>query len=136
MFPFEEEVIEETEDLEEEESYPMEYEIDFQTGQLTGNVVEGVRAIAVWCWMALLTQRYRYFIYSWEYGSELESLIGKNCSNEYLDSELKRMIEECIMVNKYVEEIKNLTYSKEKSTLKVNFTIVTILGEEAVEIYV
>ena len=43
---------------------PKEYEIDFNTGQLTGRIVEGKEAIAVWIWLVLQTSRYRYYIYS------------------------------------------------------------------------
>lgn len=130
MFPFEdEEILEEI----EEELTPREYEIDFKTGKLTGKIVEGAKAVAMWCWMALLTQRYRYYTYSWMYGSELEELIGKNHSQEYLDTELKRMIEDCLLINEYVEEVKDLSYNQQGNVLHVKFKIVTTLGEEVVE---
>ena len=44
---------------------PKEYGIDFNTGQLTGRIVEGIEAIKVWVWLCLRTQRFRYPIYSW-----------------------------------------------------------------------
>lgn len=65
MFPFADT---ESDDITEEEYVPKEYGIDFKTGQLSGKIVEGVDALMVWCWIALHTPRYRYYIYSDEYG--------------------------------------------------------------------
>ena len=39
---------------------PKEYGIDFKTGQLTGEIVEGLEAVKVWIWLVLQTPRYRY----------------------------------------------------------------------------
>ena len=75
MFPF---VDNEEEDEKEENLYiPREYGINFETGQLSGKIVEGYDALLVWVWLALKTPRYRYYIYSEDYGQEYEELIGK-----------------------------------------------------------
>ena len=67
MFPFEEELEDELQ--EEEEYYPREYEIDFKTGKLTGRIVEGAKALAMWAFLALQVDRYTFYTYSWDYGS-------------------------------------------------------------------
>ena len=36
---------------------PKEYGLDFKTGQLTGEIVEGIEAIKVWIWNCLHVQR-------------------------------------------------------------------------------
>lgn len=55
MFPFEET----EEETQEENLYiPREYGIDFETGQLSGKMVEGYDALLVWAWLALRTPRY------------------------------------------------------------------------------
>ena len=74
MFPF---VDTEEENTEEEQYIPKEYGINFETGQLSGKIVEGYDAILVWAWLALHTPRYRYYIYSEDYGQEYEDLVGK-----------------------------------------------------------
>ena len=56
MFPF---VDTEEENTEEEQYIPKEYGINFETGQLSGKIVEGYDAILVWAWLALHTPRYR-----------------------------------------------------------------------------
>ena len=84
MFPF---IDTDDEDVQESEQYiPREYGINFETGQLSGKIVEGYDAILVWTWLALHTPRYRYYIYSEDYGQEYEDLIGKSYSSELIQS--------------------------------------------------
>ena len=62
-------------------------------GELLTQVVEGIQALKGWIYFALRIARYRYPIFSWKYGSELEELIGKTYDDEdYLLSETKRTI--------------------------------------------
>ncbi len=107
MFPFDLED-EEVELEETEEQEYKEYEIDFETGMLTGNIVSGAEAVRVWSWIALQISRYNYGQYSWDYGSELETLIGQTSSQEYLKMESARMIRECLKVNKHVQEVTDI----------------------------
>lgn len=136
MFPFEEDTEEENINEEEEEWYPKEYEVDFATGKLTGKIVEGSKAIAAWCYLALLIPRYKYYQYSWDYGSELRELIGSNNSDEYIESEVNRFVTECVSENPYVNGIENIQIERQESTLKITFTIITDYGEEEVDINV
>ena len=73
-----------------------EYELDFATGRLTGRIVTGVDALCIWAYLALKAQRYRWVIYSWQYGEEYTNLIGYSFDADYLYSEVKRYIEECL----------------------------------------
>ena len=66
---------------------PREYGIDFDTGQLTGAIVEGIEAVKVWIWNCLHTERFRYGIYTWQYGAEYEQYIGEVVTDEYLQSD-------------------------------------------------
>lgn len=66
---------------------PKEYGIDFHTGQLTGEIVEKKEAIKVWIWNCLQTQRYRFAIYSWDYGVGLEQYVGRTLSEEYIQTD-------------------------------------------------
>lgn len=111
---------------------PREYEIDYKTGQMTGKIVEGVEAIKVWIWLVLRIPRYRYLLFSWDYGNEYESLIGKSYSEEYLQAEAKRMTEDCLLMNEYITSIENFSVSFIGETLNLSFTVNTKYG--AVEI--
>lgn len=133
MFPF---VDTEEENTEEEQYIPKEYGINFETGQLSGKIVEGYDAILVWAWLALHIPRYRYYIYSEDYGQEYEDLVGKNTSKELIQSELERMTEECLMENPYITGIENFSCTKEEEKITVSFTLVTTLGNGEVNVNV
>lgn len=122
-------------DTEEEEAVhiPREYGIDFDTGQLSGKVVEGLEAVKVWAWLALHTNRYRHYIYSWDYGQEYEDMIGMGYSRDYAEMEFRRMTEECLTVNPHITGINNFSMEKNGGTVTLRFTLVTDLGDEEVE---
>lgn len=129
LFPAYIEDDEELEELEEKTDVPKEYGIDFATGQLTGRVVDGLEAIKVWIWLALQTPRYRYHIYTWDYGNEFESLIGQGYTKEYTEAETQRMTEECLLVNENIQGITNFRVEMEKDTLTISFTASTMYGD-------
>ncbi|MEY8518632.1 DUF2634 domain-containing protein [Lachnospiraceae bacterium 29-84] len=114
--------------LEEEAKLPREYGIDFGTGQLTGGIVEGKEAIKVWIWLALQTPRYRYYIYTWDYGNEFEDLIGKGYTEEYIEAEALRMTEDCLLVNEDIQGITGFSVNMEGGALTISFTADTIFG--------
>lgn len=129
-FPFEtEEII--TEDI---LTIPKEYEIDFATGQFTGNIVEGVEAVKVWIYNTLRVQRYKYVIFSWDYGKELDDLIGQSFTQEYLEIEAKRMIEECLLVNENITSIDDFMVSLNDENLTISFTASTLFGEVEINV--
>lgn len=107
---------------------PKEYEIDFITGQLTGRTAEGLEAIKVWVWLVLQTPRYRYYIYTWDYGNEFEDLIGQGYSAEYITAEAQRMTEDCLLVNEEIQSISDFSVDMENDQLSVRFTANTIYG--------
>lgn len=125
--------IETDEELKTEvEKPPKEYEINFRTGQLTGNIVEGLEAIKVWIWLALQTPRYRYYAYSWDYGSETEDLIGRGYTEEYAAAEARRMIEDCLLINENIQSITEFAATLEMDRLTVRFTAITLYGSISV----
>lgn len=111
-----------------------EYELDFATGRLTGRIVTGVDALCIWAYLALKAQRYRWVIYSWQYGEEYTNLIGYSFDADYLYSEVKRYIEECLFINEHITAIEDLTVSQIKEKLYVKFKLVTDVGSKEVAI--
>lgn len=116
------------EDLEEETASPKDYGIDFETGQLTGEIVEGLEAVKVWIWLALQVPRYRYYIYTWDYGSEYDEIIGQVYTEEYLEAEAYHMTEDCLMANEDIEGISNFNIKVGDGILYVSFTAETLYG--------
>ena len=111
-----------------EETEPSDFEIDFETGRLTGRVITGLEWCIQWARIVLTTDRYFYPQYSWDHGVDFNRLIGQNYDENYIKSEVKRMVEEALMVNEYILGIDDLECSLEKDVLTIKFTINTIFG--------
>ena len=97
-------------------------------------IVEGNDAIKVWAYKSLLTPRYNYSIYSWDYGSELMDLIGKAYTPSLTKEEAKRYIKEALLINPYILEVTVLDTSFNNGVLSADIKIVTIYGESEVTI--
>lgn len=138
MFPFdlEDEDID-IEELAESSQVTDDYEIDFATGRLTGNIITGLDAVVQWARLALNIPRYVYPQYSWDYGSEFTSLIGNGYDTDYIESEVSRMVTDTLNPNEDIEGIRNLVCDFEGDRLTASFTLVTVYGETEVDgIYV
>lgn len=107
---------------------PREYGIDFDTGQLTGAIVEGIEAVKVWIWNCLHTERFRYGIYTWQYGAEYEQYIGEVVTDEYLQSDCQTETEDALMVNPYITGLSDFKAELDDAKLHVSFTVETTLG--------
>lgn len=92
-------------------------------------IVEENEAIKVWIYLSLLTPNKQYPIYSWDYGSEVKELIGKNYTKALTEAEAQRLIEECLLINPYITEVKVLDTSFKDSTLTCNVKVTTIYGD-------
>ncbi|NNG67351.1 DUF2634 domain-containing protein [Caldanaerobacter subterraneus] len=140
IFPF----IEDTEVTETTSTtdIPKEYAWDFSANDfklVNGKVqvVEGLEAIKIKVYKALMTQRYRYPIYSWDYGSEFEQLIGKDYSKELVEAEAKRFVEEALKEyfdRGWITGIKDFETSFLGDELSVGFTIETPYGEANISV--
>ena len=93
-------------------------------------VVEKNEAIKVWCYKAILTERFTYEIYSWDYGSEVNTLLGRNYAKGLKNAEVKRYIEEALSINSYILEItiKDIIFKDNK--LSVNINLKTVYSDE------
>ena len=97
-------------------------------------IIERNEGIKVWVYKALLTPRYDYSIYSWDYGSELMDLIGKAYTPSLTKEEAKRYIKEALLINPYILEVTVLDTSFNNGVLSADIKIVTIYGESEVTI--
>lgn len=112
---------------------PLEYEVDFDTGLMTGRVVRGSEAVKMWVWNALNTVRYRFKTHSWDFGTELETLIGQPYSAVYTNSRAKKMIEDALSINPNISAIQDFVCGINGRNMTVAFTLITDFGEEEIE---
>ena len=128
MFPFE--IDEEELEVEGASVVPYkEYEIDFETGQLTGRVVEGREAVKVWIYFAFHIGRDYFEQYTWDYGNEFQKLIGGMADPEYIELEARRMAEECLMRNPHILGIREFECRVEDDGITMGMSVSTEYGE-------
>ena len=90
--------------------------------------VDGIEAMEQAVYKILSTERYRYLIYSWNYGIELEDLFGQPVS--YACPELERRIREALIWDGRIEEVGDFKFDTSvKGIVHVYFTAHTILGD-------
>ena len=98
--------------------------------------VEKKSAVKIWIYNTLKTERYRWEIYSWQYGASLEQYIGKSYSDAYINDSVKKEVTEALKVNTNITDVKDFkAYMLDDTTLHMEFYVVTKWGEE-VEVYV
>lgn len=110
-----------------------EWDVNFESGQFTGQTVTGTRAVEVWIWKCLKTQRFRHAIYSWKYGSELETYIGTAVTQEYINTDVKLAITDALLINPQIDSITNFSGEMIKDLLHLEFTVNTAYGSVVVE---
>ena len=128
-------VAETTEPIIIEEKKYKDFYFDEAKGEFTGQIVEGAEALKGWIYFALRIARYRYPIYSWKYGSELETFIGQSFDDEdYLLSETKRMIEDALLINPHIKSVEDVEIKKEEEKLNITCKVNTKYGDLYVKI--
>jgi hypothetical protein len=78
-------------------------------------------------YLILLTERYRFIIFSRNYGSELEELFGQQTS--YVVPELKRRIREALTQDTRIQSVDGFSFEINRNAVLVRFTAHTIFGD-------
>ena len=87
---------------------------------------DGLEALKQAIYKVLNTERYEYPIYSFNYGIELESLLGKDPI--YVQIELKRRIQECLLRDDRITEVDNFKFEVKGDEIKCTFDVHSIFG--------
>ncbi|WP_313757078.1 DUF2634 domain-containing protein [Tissierella sp.] len=96
--------------------------------------VDGVEAIKVWIEKILRTEKFKFKIYEEdgidEYGITIKRLIqGKKVPQFFLQSELRREIEETLQKHIEIDRIDNFRTAQDQTTLIIYFTVILKSGE-------
>lgn len=115
-------VNEETSDIQQPS---LTWKLDFQKGKVVGQI-DQLDAVKQAVYKSLQTDRYWHAIYSADYGHELSALIGDHPA--YLESELKRMVEEALLVDERIVSVDQMEFSIEGDQLQLSFRVNSIFG--------
>lgn len=94
--------------------------------------VSGLEAVKTWAYNALQTVRGRYPIYTDQYGSDFEDIVGKAFTQELKEAECRRFTEEALLVSPYIQsvDVTDITFDK-NGHLTISGTMQTIYGKGA-----
>lgn len=93
---------------------------------------DGQEAMKQAIYKILLTERFKYVMYSWNYGIELLDLFGMPVS--YVCPELERRITEALTWDDRIESVDNFEFDlSKKGVVHVSFTAHTIFGDVEAE---
>lgn len=101
------------------------WKLDFERGRVTG-MIDDEQAIQQAVIKALQTERFSHLIYSFDYGAELEPLVGKSAG--LLQSEIKRRIREALLQDDRISDVTDFAIDMSGDSAKVRFTVISSIG--------
>lgn len=102
------------------------YYINRNTNRISG-YIDDKDAIVQAIYLILSTERYESVIYNWYYGTEFDSLVGKD--RDFVKSELKRRIAEAILEDDRILDVTDFDISFNKDIANVVFLVETNIGD-------
>lgn len=111
------------------------WRFDFEVGEFVMSPTRKIAAAdekeawVVWCEKAIRTPRYRHLIYSRDYGSELEELIGSSYEHAVQESEIGRMVTETLLADARTESVDNFLFTWDGEACQFSCRITSIRDE-------
>lgn len=100
-------------------------------GIVNGNRIAGfiddIEAVKQAVEAILSTERYQYYIYSWDYGVEFEELIGEDPA--YCCPEISRRIQDALLQDERITSVDGWHFEQEGHSITVSFTVHSIYGD-------
>ena len=101
--------------------------IDKEQNQVS-RMDEGLEAVRQAVEIALSVERFRWQIYSTNFGAELDDLIGVD--EAYIVSELPRLIEEALSTDDRIRAVDDFSFSRtDGNSMTVTFAVHTVFGD-------
>lgn len=104
-------------------TFRVRYEDDYK---LLG-MCDDIEAMKQAIFKVINTERYKYLIYDWNYGIELNDLIAKPIP--YVYAEIERRIKEALLADNRIKEVTDFRFSNNGGDVLCLFTANTIYGE-------
>lgn len=124
------------ETIEEEMRPGYTYKLDIEAGRIAG-MIDELAAVRQAVYKILATERYKYLIYDWHYGREMENLIGQDM--DYVKNDIKRVIKEALLTDERITDVTDFTFSEEdtaQNKLLLTFAVNSVEGNFTTEVAV
>ncbi|MET3616723.1 hypothetical protein ABID14_000343 [Peptoniphilus olsenii] len=92
-------------------------------------------ALKIKIWKLFMSERYRWVVFPWSYGHELETLIGQAYTQGYVNSEAERYCKEAIerALEDYIIRLEEFKVNFDEGILYISFKAITIYGQMIVD---
>lgn len=107
------------------------WNLDFERGRVNGTI-DGLDAVRQAVFKILQTERFRYLIYSFNYGHELNGMVG--VSPLFVQSEAARIIREALMTDDRIRAVEGVSVEINGDSMLIQFTVVSIFGNFQAEV--
>lgn len=102
------------------------YRLNF-AGRPSYGYLNGLEAMKQAIFLILHTERFRYAIYSWNYGIELHSLIGQS-KTPFLQARLQKIITEALLADDRILQVDSFVFTPIPKGYLIQFTAYTTQG--------
>lgn len=100
--------------------YGRTYKVNIKDNNI-GGYTDDIDALTQTIYLILNTERYKYLIYSWDYGVELVDLIGQPMP--YVKSEVQRRIRDALITDDRIDEVDNFVFDNDGRILYTAFLV-------------
>lgn len=101
----------------------MTYKLDRENKRIVAVYEDNDEIIRQAVYLVLLTERYDYAMYSWNYGIELSDLFGRE--RQYVIPMLISRIKEALLQDDRILNVTNFNFNINRSKYSVSFTVIT-----------
>ena len=121
------------------------YAYDFDTGDFileNGNpkILTGIEGLKMWIKKTLKTKKNKFRVYGSDsennYGVTLLDFVNSDYPFAFIKAELQREITESLLINSKITGVSDFSFTRNKRTLIVTFTVKTTYGEVSEEVTV
>lgn len=114
-------------DFEIENRSSLTYQMQ-RENHLVRGYTDGLEAVKQAVYKIIMTERYQYIMYSWNYGIELLDLFGEPVT--YVCPELKRRITEALLCDDRIQSVEHFEFEfPQKGVIHVTFIVHTMFGD-------
>jgi hypothetical protein len=106
------------------------YGLNMANGRIVG-MIDGLDAVKQSVLKILLTERFENVIYSFNYGSEFNGLIGMD--RRFIEIELTRRIREALTQDDRIKAVQGFTFTFINDEVLLTFTVVSQFGNFLME---
>lgn len=110
------------------DGYVFDFSKEYTKTTMSGKSVRSGahQAYLFWVWKCLNTERFKYPIYSTDFGVEIEAIIERNYDRAVTESEIERTIKEALGIDDRTIEARNFSFTWELDGVETEFELESV----------